>query len=94
MLCRKTRKTGKRGTIPKGLLDALDIILAKIPLRDLFLTNRDAVPCESEGGAVAALVEDKSESRVVSYTKIRRRKKLVLSISVKIKHVEGGSGDL
>lgn len=69
MFCRKTRKTGKRGTIPKGLLDALDVILAKIPFRDLFLANGDAIPCESEGGTVATLVEDKSEGRVVSCTK-------------------------
>lgn len=61
MLRRKTRRTGRRGTIPKSLLDALDVILAEISLRDLLFTNRDAVPCKSESGAVAALIEDERE---------------------------------
>lgn len=55
------RRTGKRGTIPESLLDALDVVLAKIPLRDLLFTNRNAIPCEPERSTVAALVEDKSE---------------------------------
>lgn len=62
MFRRKTRgRTGKRGTIPKGLLDALDIILAEVPLRDLLLTYGNAIPCESECSAVTSLVEDESE---------------------------------
>lgn len=62
MFRRKTqRRTGKRGTIPKGLLDALDVILAEIPLRDLLLTYGNAIPCEPECSAVTALVEDEGE---------------------------------
>lgn len=54
-------RTRKGSTVPESLLNALDVILAKVPLCNLLFTNGDTIPCESERGAVASLVEDEGK---------------------------------
>lgn len=61
MFHRKRGRTRKGSTVPESLLDALDVVLAKVPLRDLLLTDGDPVPCKSERGTVGPLVEDEGK---------------------------------
>ena len=58
--CNATRE---RCSIPKGGLDAADIVVLKIPLGRLILAHGDTFPRQPEVGRIGSLIEDKDEGR-------------------------------
>lgn len=45
-----------RGDLPKGLLDATDVVLAPVALGHILLTNRDAGPCDAHVGNAVRVI--------------------------------------